>query len=475
MGLLQKSGIYLFGRALPALIGVGGVAVYTRLLDPASVGAYALLLSISLLASAVGFSWLRVAALRLAAAGDGDTDQMLLSTVVISFIGTALIVAGIEGCVLRFLTPALPLSSLLLATAAAAASAWFELTGTMLQARLHVVGWGVLNFVRASAALGISVLLILAGYKTDALLGGFVVGNCATLAFASLWRPALGGRFERAMFVRLFTFGWPSSATAAFTQLSPAFQRYMLDIAVSSSAVGLYSISQDFTTQTLFVLIGSISLAGIPLAYKAKDHGGPGALTAQLLENARLVFALALPATVGLAVLAGPVAHILFGAGFRAGAEVIIALVAFSALIAGLRIYYFDQAFELALQTRPQAIISFIGTGVMIGLSAVLIPRFAAVGAAVSSLGAGSAWLLLSIVWGRRILPMPIPVRSWLKTIFACAGMVVAIVSIPARETILGFASAITVGAAVYVLLSLLTRLELVRSRFTRRFAWLQR
>jgi O-antigen/teichoic acid export membrane protein len=249
----------------------------------------------------------------------------------------------------------------------------------------------------------------------------------------------------------------------------------MLDIVAGTGAVGLYAVSQDFSSQTLLVLIGSISLAGIPMAYRAKDQGGPVALRMQLLANARLLFAVALPATVGLVVLAGPIAHVFFGARFRPGAELIIALIALAAFVAGMRTYYFDQAFELALETRPQAFISAVGTAAVVVLSVVLIPRFAAVGAAVSSLSASVLWLLMSIFWGRRVLAMPVPARSWLKTVFAAAGMVLAVEAVPARDDVAGLASAIAFGAIVYGCLSVVTRLDLVRSRFTRRFAWLQR
>lgn len=475
MGLIQKSVIYLFGRVLPALIGFGGVALYTRMLDPASVGAFALLLSISLLSSAVGFSWLRVAALRLAAGSVDDSDRTLIATVAVSFAATAAIVAAVEVGVLHFIKPGLSLSSLSLAVAAAAASAWYELNGTMLQARLSVLAWGLLSFARAAVALGCSLVLIRAGLKTDALLAGFVLGNCTTIAVMRIWQPALRGRFNVEMFKRLYAFGWPSSVTAAFSQISPAFQRYMLDIVAGTGAVGLYAVSQDFSSQTLLVLIGSISLAGIPMAYRAKDQGGPVALRMQLLANARLLFAVALPATVGLVVLAGPIAHVFFGARFRPGAELIIALIALAAFVAGMRTYYFDQAFELALETRPQAFISAVGTAAVVVLSVVLIPRFAAVGAAVSSLSASVLWLLMSIFWGRRVLAMPVPARSWLKTVFAAAGMVLAVEAVPARDDVAGLASAIAFGAIVYGCLSVVTRLDLVRSRFTRRFAWLQR
>jgi len=81
MGLFKQSGFYLCGRIVPAAIGVGGVAIYTRLLDPASMGAFALLLSTSLLAGAIGFSWLRIAALRVAAGTAGELEPNFSATI----------------------------------------------------------------------------------------------------------------------------------------------------------------------------------------------------------------------------------------------------------------------------------------------------------------------------------------------------------------------------------------------------------
>ncbi len=475
MTLFHRSGIMVLGRAMPALIGLGGVALYTRLLDPASVGEYALLLSISLLISAVGYSWLRVATLRLGVRSIDESQPPFLQTLGVSFAATALVFAAIEGVAIRVLQPALAWSSLWLAVAGAASIAWFELNGTILQAQLRVVSWSVLNLLRAVAALAATLSFIRWGWKTDAMLAGFLIGNLTTLVYAGLWLPMLRGRFDRALFGQLFAFGWPSSATAALMQISPTFQRYVLNFVGGSAAVGIFAVASDFTSQTLYTIIGSVSLAGIPMAYKAKDEGGPEALRLQLLDNARLIFALAVPAAVGIAALAAPIAEVVFGARFRGGAEAIIILIAFATLAAGLRTYYFDQAFELAFETRPQALISAISVGALMVLCLVLVPRMGAAGAALASLLCSLLWLVLSIVWGRRVLSMPVPVASWLKTAVAAAGMALAIALVPNRSEWTGLATGIILGGFVYVLLSVLMRLDVLRSRFPARFAWLQR
>jgi len=475
MGLIRQSAIYLFGRTLPAAITVGAVALYTRLLDPASVGAYALLLSTAMLASTVGFSWLRAAAFRIAAGKSNKLEPDFAATVSLLFVLTSIVMSIVDFAFLRIYRPSIHLLSVELVAAATIAAAWNELNGAMLQARLSVVAWGLLSFARAAGALACSLLLIRMGLRTDALLGGFVLGNCMTLLWVGIWRPALGGSFDRTLFRRLFHFGWPSSMTAALGQLSPTFQRYVLVAAAGTGAVGLYAVSQDFASQTMSVLIGSISLAGIPRAIRAKDQGGPEALAEQLRANARLIFALAFPAAIALAALAGPISQVIFGPRFRAGADVIIALISVATLGAGLRTYYFDQAFELSFKTRPQAIISGVGTAVALLGSLLLIPRFGAVGAGCASLTTSIVCLLLSIVWGSRILRLPVPYRSWLKTIVATAGMVVAVEVIPKHGGVLGLAAVAVIGIFVYVSISTIMRPQTVRARFGQRLAWLYR
>jgi O-antigen/teichoic acid export membrane protein len=474
MRLLTQSGFYLIGRVGPAAIGVCGIAIYTRLLDPASIGTYAILLSTSLLASGIGFTWLRIAALRVAA-GEKKLETDFTTTVGLLFVGTAIVVAVIEGVALHFYQRGFSVDLIVLAAAAAISAAWYDLNASLLQARLKVVYWGLLNLARAVVAVTCSVVLIYAGFREEALLGGFVFGNASTLAFMKMWRPAVTGRFDAALFWRCFHFGWPQSVNAAQALIAPTFQRWTLQLIAGSGAVGIFAVSQDFSTQTIASIVGAISLAGIPLAYREKERGDVAALNAQLRENAGLIFAIALPATVGFAILSSPIAHSLFGMRFWSGASLILTLVGVSAFAVNLRTYYFDQAFELAMETRPQAAISVIGTVLAVAATLILVPRFAAVGAAVGGLLASIVCLVLSIVWGMRILRMPLPIRDWSRTAIATIGMGLVLVLVPKENNLLGLFFAISGGTIVYIVLSSAMRFSLLRTHFGGRFVWLQR
>ena len=196
---------------------------------------------------------------------------------------------------------------------------------------------------------------------------------------------------------------------------------------------------------------------------------------AQLKANARLIFAVALPATAGLCLLAVPVSHWVFGAKFWDGAAAIITLVAMTGFATNLRAYYFDQAFELAIEPLPPAIISLIGTLTAIGGCVILVPGYGAAGAAIAALIASLVCLGLSIMAGARVLAMPIPADDWIKTALATAGMSVVLMLVPKTSSLVVLGAEVAGGILTYVVLSIVARPGLVRTYLGHRAAALGR
>ena len=467
MGRLRQTIVALCGRAIPAAVGLGSVSIYTRLLDPSSVGAYALLLSASLLASAIGFAWLRNAALRVVSGEDeGELRPDVAATLILLFCATALAVGTLEAFSLRVLRPGLPTLSLCLAVVAACASGWYDLTHVLMQARLRLVTWGMLNLARALTALVVTVTLVKLGFKSDALLIGFIGGNGVALAFAAVWAPGLLGRFDRRLFARLGRFGWPLGLKAGLEQIAPTLQRYIISSSVGMGVVGVFVVANDFTAQTINSIVGSANLAGVTLAFRARDVGGEADLKHQLSQNARIIFAIVAPLAFGIVVLAKTLASVVFGPQFQHGAESVMVIIGVSSFVGYLRVYYFDQAFELAMNTSPQPIISAMGTTVMIVASLLLIPRFGANGAAFSALTATVVAFVLSATWGRRIMRLPIPVKSWIKTSIATSAMAIVLAAFPKHGGLAELIMLGGLGIATYGVVSLAIRFDVLRARF---------
>ncbi|HTV73148.1 MAG TPA: polysaccharide biosynthesis C-terminal domain-containing protein [Candidatus Acidoferrales bacterium] len=465
MQVFKQWPIYFIGRILPAAVGFCAVALYTRLLDPASFGTYALLLSTSFVVGLMGYTWLRVASLRMTATVAPAAEPDLMATIGLGFAALSLPVTAVIVLVVRIGDPHVGWPGIVLTAGCAVMSAWFELNVAIMQARLRVVAYSILQMSRALGMVISSVLLIQAGLKADALLGGFIIGNCAGFGAFGLWKCAFAGTFDPKLLRQMFHFGWPSSATS-FSNLSATFQRYWLNAIGGSAAVGIFAAAGDFSQQTIGLLVGTATLAGQPLAFRARDSGDHQQLIVQLRNNARLVFAIGLPAAAGLMALSGPISQVYLGSRFHVHSGAVMAISAAFTFLAGIRTNYFEQIFEIAFKTRAIAVNTALRVLLTIALSFWLIGRYGAVGAAMAVLLAESAGFLLSIIWAQRVLHVPMPFETLAKIGGATAAMAATLLVFPGRTTFLGLTAAIVAGVIVYAGAIALTHLRLLLSHF---------
>ncbi len=463
MQVFKQWPLYLIGRILPAGVGFCAVALYTRLLTPSSFGIYALLLSTAFFAGLICFTWLRVASLRMVASVAPAEEPKLMATIGLGFIGMSIVASAVIVLIVRIYQPAWGWSAAILTAGCAVASGWFELNVAIVQARLRVLTYSVLQMSRAVLALIGSVALIFAGFKANALLAGFIVGNCAGFGALGVWRSAIAdGQFDRSLLDRIFRFGWPTSATAVGT-LSVTFLRYLLSAVSGNAAVGIFAAASDFSQQTVGLLIGTATLAGQPLAFRARDLGDHEELTRQLRNNARLIFAVALPATAGLVALSGPMSQVYLGPRFHVHSGAVMAIAAIVMLVSGIRSSYIEQVFEIALRTRAVAVTTAVRVVLVILPSFWLIRSYGAVGAALAVMFSEILGLGLSIAWANRLMRIPIPWESWLKVALATGVMTVALLLMPGKSSVLGLAAAIAVGIVVYGAAIALTHMQGLR------------
>jgi O-antigen/teichoic acid export membrane protein len=458
--------IYFIGRMLPAVISFFAIATYTRVVDPKSFGIYALLMSVSLLIGTGCYSWLRVATLRMVGSVDDPADlASYMATILAGFVALSMLVAVMIVVVVRVLSPQLPVSSVLLAIGTAIASGWFELNVTLAQARLKLKLYGILQAARAVCTFGCSIGLIAAGFKVDALLGGFVVGNASVLLASGPWLSVLLGRMDGKIARRMLRFGWPSSAVS-LSSFSGTFQRLVIDRIGGSAGVGIFSAASDFAGQSIGLLIGTALIAGQSLAFQARDRGSADELVSQMRNNARLVFAVGLGATAGMIALAEPLANAYFGPDFRAQAAPIIMISAAAVFVAGLRSSYFEQIFEIVLDTRPIAVLTACRVVLTVGLSVALIVHFGGVGAASASLITETLTLVAAAIWARRLIDLPLPYDTFAKLAAAAAAMIGVLQFVPNRHGLVGPAAAVVAGVLVYGSVAALLHMPALRARW---------
>ena len=471
MSTLRRWPIFLFARIVPAALTFGGIALYTRLLDPTAFGLAALLTSYSFFVGVFGYSWLRVAVLRMLASLSPEDEPDYLATIVVSFLIMSVGVLLTIWLILFVTNPKLPLPLYAITSLSAVVASWFEFNVTIAQTRLKMVSYGILQGSRALVTMIATLVLIHFGHSTAALIGGYAIGSAVAFTFLGTWRPALHGRFRKAIFMRFFRFGWSVSLNSV-SSAADAFQRFLLNLVGGSAAVGSLTAASSISDKTISILVGTTALAGQPLTFRARDLGSAEELKTQIMHNARLIFTVGFGTTVGIIALSDPITNVYLGEKFRHGAQPIIILAALTALIGSLRVYYFEQIFEISLAMRPLAIMIGLRTALLIGLGSILIPRFSAMGAVVSLLATETIQCTTAAIWGRRHIAVPLPFVSFLKTILSATIMVMVIQIVPHRNTLTGIiAASVAAGIAFGAAHLVFYRREVVAlARVPRRF-----
>jgi len=153
---------------------------------------------------------------------------------------------------------------------------------------------------------------------------------------------------------------------------------------------------------------------------------------------------------VGLAALAPGIAHLLLGEAFRASAEGLIPLIALAALLANLKAFYFDLAFQLGQDTRALVRILAVAATTNILLNLLLIPRLGIIGAAWATLAAQALALGYSAWSGRRHFRLPWPSGDALRILFAAALMGAVLWPLRNIRDPLGLGAAVAFAALIY-------------------------
>jgi O-antigen/teichoic acid export membrane protein len=448
--ILSHAGVYLAARGLPGAIAFLAIPLFSRLLEPAQYGRYALVLAAVGVLNALLFQWLRLSLVRYlpgTAANPTRLKSTLATTATLLVLALGVIAAAL--CAV----PAMRgwRGAIALGWATLAAQATFELCCEYARGALRPWHYMRLQVVRSAAFIVLGLAFVLAGAGWAGPLAGAAVGMALAVALA--WRRDWSDArplIDRDLLRKVGYYGIPLSLTVALTVVISTSDRYLIAALVGEDAAGLYSVAVDFTTQTLTLLMMAVYMAAFPLAVRAWEEGGAPAARERMRSNASLLLALGVPCVVGLTVIAPGIAHTFLGRSFRGAAAGIIPVVALGTFLAGLKAYHFDAAFQFAHRTVSQVWIVLVAAVVNVGLNLLAIPRWGINGAAWASAGAFVIAIGLTIVVGRRHVALPVPPGPALKVLLAAGVMGLLLLPLRAYVNPAAVAGQIAGGAAVY-------------------------
>ena len=422
--LKRHSAIYLAGRVGPALVNLLATAVYTRLAVPSEYAYLVLANSIAQVGSAALFQWLRMSLLRLAPEA---TPQELLGTMGRLYSIQAVVVAVLGSLAYPFVAD-LPGGRLFwfLSMCMLLAQAWFDFCQELQRSSLKPLNYSLTFGLR-------SILGLALGSTALALTGSgmlLVVCIAASLFVSPLFfgADALRTRhsYSRDLAWRIVRYGWPLSVAMLLSSMTTMGDRLIIGILMDTSAVGAYGPASDIAKQAIFVVAQSVALAGYPLALRALKNGGPEEARRNMAGTFELLFFFACTASAAVMFFAEEISYIMYGEEYRSAGMVVLPIAALGAFAMSMRMFYFDQALQLAERSKVQLAVSALMAVVTITLCFALIPSWGIEGAALAVAAGQVAGLVASFTASRLIFPLPVSWSVIFRTLLSCAGMLAA-------------------------------------------------
>lgn len=445
---------YLPVNIVQGVVGLLTIVLFTRLLDPAQYGVYALAFSVFSLTQTALLTWTEAAMARFLATRSEDgriADHF--ATLYRLWLGAALAVPVIGGVVLTLAPIGHTLRVALAAGfAAVLVNSLAKLAQERRRAAGEVSGAALLSMVQTAGGFALGLGFALAGLGGAApLLGiGAVSLVCVAAVLPRELKFMAGGRFDKALARSYFTYGAPVALSLILALVLASTDRLLLAAFLDEATVGVYHAGYSLGSRTLDVVFIWLGMAGGPALIQALERGGQPALEDAAREQAGVMALLTLPAAVGLALVARPLADLMVGEAMRAQASHVTPWIAASGWLSGVTTYYLLQAFTLARRT-PLLIVSMSAPALAnVALNLVLIPRLGLDGALIATtvsygLGAVVAWAL-----GRRACPLPIPWDVLAKAGGASLVMAACVWALPATGGLLELVLKAGVGATVY-------------------------
>jgi len=452
--MIRLSVAYVLVRSLSGLFSVTGVFIFTRIMSPATLGAYAVAGALGIFVHSALSSWITVCVTRFTPGETrnarlyAETLRRILGLVLVCEIAVAVLLAAVRPF-------GIPASLPLLVAAIAGGQATFEFTLTWLNARQRNVRYAVMAlsrpFLFVSAGLCLWLLrgadntlamALAISFFAAALVGGF---NPARLVTA--W----GAGIEKPLVKDLLDFGMPMSLTLVLTSVVNQADRVLLTYLGGTWETGVYAVSADLTQQVLYFALSAINSAFLPQIYRSSSSGDEAAARGWQGRQFEMLAAVSLPALVAFVMLSRNIAHVFMGKQFSAEATRLLPILAVSVFFAALRTCYFETSFQYARKTSWQALIAASMAIFSVGLNVIAIPRFGALGAAyVSLVSCGSACALCIVLGYRFAYPLPYSVAAVARVLAASAAMAAALFWLRAWSGPIALGVQVTLGVLVY-------------------------
>ena len=446
---------YLPTNIAKMVVPFAGVYIFTRLLGPEEYGLYALALTTLHIVHTLTLTWSEASAYRFAGEAEAKNtipDHLrtclvlgLMSLVpAMAVLGTILIlVSALPGYAETMVWLALIMPFTLIV----------EMALETHRAGQRVKRYSAIEIGRSLSGFVVGVLLAWqSGLGAASPLVGLAIANAMMVIseFRWMWLRSKGGKIEKDRAKRYFAYGAPIAMALVLDLALSASDRFLIAYFLGEASVGIYAAGYGIADKTVLFLCAWAAMAGSPLIMEAFEKHGRAAASEKAKQMAQTMVLIGLPAAVGIAITADPLADVMIGEALREDAKKIIPWIAFAGFFNGILIHYFSESFHLAHKTARHALLMIVPTVANIVLNIILLPRIGLMGAVYTTLGCYVLAAALLAITGRRYLLMPIPWADLVKVLAACFAMIIVVRVIPDMPALAELIVCASVGAITY-------------------------
>jgi O-antigen/teichoic acid export membrane protein len=288
-------------------------------------------------------------------------------------------------------------------------------------------------------------------YSASVLAESLALGALAFVMFRRSDRPRPSvGAFSGSLYRELLGFGIPMMIGYELSGIVLAVgDRYVIAGLIGERALGLYGAAYNLCQYVQSMVISSVSQAIMPIYLRVWDEQGIDETAIFITRSLRTYALLAAPVIAGFASV-GPELLPALASERYASAATILPWV-----IAGMAVDGTNAMFGAGLfihrKTRVIMTIVLSCAAFNIGLNLLLVPRLGIEGAAIATLVSYTATALAFRIAGRRLLPVPLPWRTFLRAAAGAAIMYASIRWVLPGRRLLTVAVRPLVGVPVYV------------------------
>jgi len=446
--------------------------IVAKFLGPEEYGRFALAIGVMIFGQALVFEWIRQCAIRFYSVRTRDNKPRVRATLDAAF---ALVTLGFIPFVIAvaLLEPqtSLPPDLLALAFAASFANGLFDYQTALARARFDDRLYMRIVIIKNMFSLvGMAGGAWMTGSARVTLAAGMVSLLGALLfSYRGLHDPgAVFAKADRRLMRCYGAYAAPIVAAVVLYQLIPLVNRDLATRFYGFAETGRFALAYDLGLRAVAALGSALDVLLFQIAVRAHDLHGLEKAREQIACNIGVVFAILLPACVGVWIVLPSIEVLIVPEAYRGAFAHFLTLMLPGLFCLGLSQFAVNGIFQIARKTRP-VVLAAVVVCIADPLIFLALPKTDdASSLALAQSLAMALGLITLIVFAQANQPQWPPARDLFWSIFASAGM--AALAGPWRDAhpgLLQMLAQMAVAGAFYALVVALTDLAGLRA------AWL--